>query len=174
MGIDSSFGLAFSKSQLAAGDNLAEGGTVFFSVADRDKPAGLEAAARFVAAGFTIAATIGTAQFLENAGVPVGTLVAKILTPENAGADAGEPNAVGVMDALELIRSGKVHLVVNTPRGRGPRRRGVHPASGPPVQGPARHDGRRRQGGRRRRPRAGRSPVYGHVAPGTPRGALTS
>ncbi len=126
MGIDSSFGLAFSKSQLAAGDNLAEGGTVFFSVADRDKPAGLEAAARFVAAGFTIAATIGTAQFLENAGVPVGTLVAKILTPENAGADAGEPNAVGVMDALELIRSGKVHLVVNTPRGRGPRADGAY------------------------------------------------
>ena len=38
MGIDATFGLAFSKSQLAAGDNLAEGGTVFFSVADRDKP----------------------------------------------------------------------------------------------------------------------------------------
>ncbi len=126
MGIDTSFGLAFAKSQLAAGDNLAEGGTVFFSVADRDKPAGLEAAARFVAAGFTIAATIGTAQYLENAGVPVGTLVAKILTPENVGADAGEPNAVGVMDALELIRSGKVHMVVNTPRGRGPRADGAY------------------------------------------------
>ena len=126
MGIDTSFGLAFAKSQLAAGDNLAEGGTVFFSVADRDKPAGLEAAARFVAAGFTIAATAGTAQYLEKAGVPVGTLVAKILTPENAGADAGEANAVGVVDALELIRSGKVHMVVNTPRGRGPRADGAY------------------------------------------------
>ena len=52
-------------------------------MADRDKPAGLEAAARFVAAGFTIAATAGTAQYLEQAGVPVGTLVAKVT-------DAGE------------------------------------------------------------------------------------
>ena len=82
MGIDATFGLAFSKSQLAAGDNLSEGGTVFFTVADRDKPAGLEAAARFVAAGFTIAATAGTAKYLEQAGVPVETLVAKVTSPE--------------------------------------------------------------------------------------------
>jgi carbamoyl-phosphate synthase large subunit len=131
MGIDSSFGLAFSKTQLAAGDNLAEGGAVFFSVADRDKAAGLEAAARFVAAGFTIAATTGTARYLEKAGVPVGTLVAKVLTPENVGADAGEPddpgpNPPGTVDAVELIRSGKVHLVVNTPRGRGSRADGAY------------------------------------------------
>ncbi len=126
MGIDSTFGLAFSKSQLAAGDNLADGGTVFFSVADRDKPAGLEAAARFVAAGFTIAATAGTADYLEKAGVPVGTLVAKVLTPENAAADAGERDVAGAVDAVELIRSGKVHLVVNTPRGRGSRADGAY------------------------------------------------
>jgi carbamoyl-phosphate synthase large subunit len=126
MGIDSTFGLAFSKSQLAAGDNLADGGTVFFSVADRDKPAGLEAAARFVAAGFTIAATAGTADYLEKAGVPVGTLVAKVLTPENAEADAGERDVAGAVDAVELIRSGKVHLVVNTPRGRGSRADGAY------------------------------------------------
>jgi carbamoyl-phosphate synthase large subunit len=126
MGIDSSFGLAFSKSQLAAGDNLSERGTVFFSVADRDKPAGLEAATRFVAAGFTIAATAGTAQYLERAGVPVGTLVAKVLTPENAAADAGERDVEGAVDAVELIRSGKVQLVVNTPRGRGSRADGAY------------------------------------------------
>jgi carbamoyl-phosphate synthase large subunit len=120
MGIDATFGLAFAKSQLAAGDNLADGGTVFFSVADRDKPAGLEAAARFVAAGFTIAATSGTAEYLEKAGVPVGTIVGKV-TP--GGAALGE--AVDVVDAVELIRSGKVQLVVNTPRGRGPRADGA-------------------------------------------------
>ena len=40
MGIDTTFGLAFAKSQAAAGDELPDGGTVFFSVADRDKPAG--------------------------------------------------------------------------------------------------------------------------------------
>jgi carbamoyl-phosphate synthase large subunit len=131
MGIDASFGLAFSKSQLAAGDKLADGGTVFFSVADRDKPAGLEAAVRFVSAGFTIAATTGTAHYLEQAGVPVGTVVAKLLTPEAGGTGAvggagdGRDMAGGV-DAVELIRSGKVHLVVNTPQGRGARADGAY------------------------------------------------
>jgi carbamoyl-phosphate synthase large subunit len=124
MGIDASFGLAFSKSQLAAGDNLSEGGTVFFTVADRDKPAGLEAAARFVAAGFTIAATAGTAKYLEQAGVPVETLVAKVTSPEGASTEVDD--AVDAVDAVELIRSGKVHLVVNTPRGRGPRADGAY------------------------------------------------
>jgi carbamoyl-phosphate synthase large subunit len=143
MGIDRTFGLAFAKSQLAAGDNLADGGTVFFSVADRDKPAGLEAAARFVAAGFTIAATSGTAEYLEKAGVPVGTIVGKVTAggagdmgsaagagsagsaPGRSGAPGSPGEAVDVVDAVELIRSGKVQLVVNTPRGRGPRADGA-------------------------------------------------
>jgi carbamoyl-phosphate synthase large subunit len=143
MGIDRTFGLAFAKSQLAAGDNLADGGTVFFSVADRDKPAGLEAAARFVAAGFTIAATSGTAQYLEKAGVPVGTIVGKVTAvgawPAGPAVQAGPAaqagglvapagalgEAVDAVDAVELIRSGKVQLVVNTPRGRGPRADGA-------------------------------------------------
>ena len=122
MGIDRTFGLAFAKSQLAAGDNLADGGTVFFSVADRDKPAGLEAAARFVAAGFTIAATSGTAEYLEKAGVPVGTIVGKVTADAGRGS-RGSPAAVGeavdAVDAVELIRSGKVQLVVNTPGAAG-------------------------------------------------------
>jgi len=130
MGIDRTFGLAFAKSQLAAGDDLADGGTVFFSVADRDKPAGLEAAARFVAAGFTIAATSGTAEYLEKAGVPVGTIVGKVTPGGDAGGPAGPVSgalseAVDIVDAVELIRSGKVQLVVNTPRGRGPRADGA-------------------------------------------------
>ncbi len=86
MGIDATFGLAFSKSQLAAGDNLADRGTVFFSVADRDKRAGLEAARRFVAAGFSIAATSGTADYLAEAGVPVETLVVKMTIAAQGGA----------------------------------------------------------------------------------------
>jgi carbamoyl-phosphate synthase large subunit len=146
MGIDVTFGLAFSKSQLAAGDNLAETGTVFFSVADRDKPAGLDAAARFVAAGFAIAATEGTADYLEKAGVPVSTRVAKVLVaepdnPQGRGAgtgarpsaagppgtgSGGRPSAAVTVDAVELIRSGRVQLVVNTPRGRGPRADGAY------------------------------------------------
>jgi carbamoyl-phosphate synthase large subunit len=114
MGIDATFGLAFAKSQIAAGDRLPEGGAVFFSLADRDKATGLAAAARFVELGFTLAATAGTAAFLESEGVPVETVVAKV--GEGSGADT----------ALELIASGKVQLVVNTPRGRGPRADGAY------------------------------------------------
>jgi carbamoyl-phosphate synthase large subunit len=121
MGIDATFGLAFAKSQMATGDNVAQTGTVFFSVADRDKAAGLDVAARFVAAGFSIAATSGTARYLEEAGIPVSTRVAKVAS-EGGVADAPE----GAVHAVELIRSGKVQLVVNTPRGRRPRSDGAH------------------------------------------------
>ena len=113
MGIDATFGLAFAKSQIAAGDRLPESGTVFLSLADRDKHAGLAAAVRFAELGFSLAATAGTAAFLEEHGVPVETVVAKV--GERAGTDA-----------VDLIASGKVELVVNTPRGRGPRADGAH------------------------------------------------
>ena len=133
MGIAATFGLAFAKSQLAAGDNLADGGTVFFSVADRDKPAGLQAAERFVAAGFSIAATSGTAAYLQHAGVPVATVVAKVAATATTSATTSSttwrrgPGGAGpAVDAVELIRSGQVQLVVNTPRGRGPRADGAY------------------------------------------------
>ncbi|HWG74766.1 MAG TPA: carbamoyl-phosphate synthase large subunit [Acidimicrobiales bacterium] len=113
MGIDASFGLAFAKSQAAAGDELPGAGTVFWSLADRDKDAGLRVAMRLVQLGFSIAATSGTAAHLRAAGVPVETVVAKV----------GEESGV---DAVELIRSGQVSMVVNTPRGRGPRADGAH------------------------------------------------
>jgi carbamoyl-phosphate synthase large subunit len=116
MGIGATFGLAFAKSQAAAGDPLPESGSVFLSLADRDKPAGLRAAVRFVELGFSLAATSGTAAYLEAHGVPVETIVAKV--SEDGDSDAG-------VDAVELIRSGKVQLVVNTPRGRGPRADGA-------------------------------------------------
>src|SRR6185295_20081187 len=54
MGIDRSFGLAFAKSQAAAGNRLPEHGTVFLSLADRDKAQGLAAARRFADLGFRI------------------------------------------------------------------------------------------------------------------------
>jgi carbamoyl-phosphate synthase large subunit len=108
MGIDGTFGLAFAKAQLAAGDRLPERGCVFMSLADRDKVVGLSAARAFHALGFSIAATHGTADALEAAGVPVAHRVAKV------GEHAGR-------DAVELIASGEVDLVVNSPRGRGPR-----------------------------------------------------
>ncbi len=117
MGIDSAFGLAFAKSQLAAGDRLPADGTVFWSLADRDKEAGLAVAVRLVQLGFSIAATSGTAAYLEAAGVPVATVVAKL--GDGGGGTAG-------VDAVALIRSGGVRMVVNTPRGRGARADGAH------------------------------------------------
>jgi carbamoyl-phosphate synthase large subunit len=114
MGVDLTFGLAFAKSQMAAGTRLPDAGTVFLSLADRDKPAGLELAQAFVAMGFSIAATLGTAGYLRSQGVEVDTLVAKV----------GEEGVAS--DAVELIAQGKVQLVVNTPRGLGPRADGQH------------------------------------------------
>jgi carbamoyl-phosphate synthase large subunit len=117
MGIDATFGWAFAKSQTAAGDDLPAAGTVFLTLADRDKPAGLAVARRFVQLGFSLAATEGTAKALEAAGLPVATVVAKV------GDARGDGQRV---DAVELIRSKQVDLVVNTPRGRGPRADGAH------------------------------------------------
>ena len=114
MGVDVTFGLAFAKSQMAAGTRLPESGTVFLSLADRDKPAGLEVARSFLGLGFSIAATLGTAGYLRSNGVEVDTLVAKV----------GEEGVAS--DAVDLLAQGKVQLVINTPRGLGPRADGQH------------------------------------------------
>src|SRR5581483_9443968 len=113
MGIDRTFGVAFAKSQAAVGSKLPDRGSVFLSLADRDKPGGLTAARRFADLGFTLVATAGTAAACEAEGIPVGAVVAK------------RGDEVGI-DAVDLIASGKVNLVVNTPRGRGPRADGAH------------------------------------------------
>jgi carbamoyl-phosphate synthase large subunit len=113
MGVDTTFGLAFAKSQMAAGTGLPRSGTVFLSLTDRDKPAGLEVARSFAVLGFSLAATLGTAGYLRDHGVTVDTLVAKV----------GEEGLAA--DAVELIAGGKVQLVVNTPRGQGSRADGV-------------------------------------------------
>ncbi len=120
MGIDATFGLAFAKSQAAAGDELPSSGTIFFSLADRDKPAGVNVARRFVQLGFSIAATAGTGEYFESEGVPVESLVAKV------SIDGGGPDRPDGLDAISLLRDGKVNLVVNTPRGRGPRADGAY------------------------------------------------
>ena len=113
MGIDLTFGLAFAKSQLASGTNLPTSGMVFLSLADRDKKVGVKTAERFRELGFSIAATSGTADYLIRNGIEVATIVAKL----------GEPDG---QDAVDLIESGEVVLVVNSPRGRGPRADGAH------------------------------------------------
>jgi carbamoyl-phosphate synthase large subunit len=114
MGIDRTFGLAFAKSQMAAGSRLPSEGTVFFSLADRDKAGGLDVARSLLEQGFALAATLGTAGFLRDQGLDVAHLVAKV----------GEGSLAG--DAVEMIRDGQIQLVINTPRGRGPRADGAH------------------------------------------------
>ena len=126
MGIDSSVGMAFAKSQLAAGDRLPSRGTVFLSLADRDKAVGLRAARRFAELGFGIVATEGTAAHLRSNGVEVGRVVAKLQRPEGAEDPAPTGDGDGTVDGVELIASGQVDLVVNSPRGRGPRADGAH------------------------------------------------
>ncbi|MGD0439531.1 MAG: carbamoyl-phosphate synthase large subunit, partial [Acidimicrobiales bacterium] len=112
MGIGTTFGLAFAKSQIAAGNRLPSEGTVLLSLAERDKPAGLEAARAFAELGFELVATSGTAAFMESKGLPIGTVVGRV-------------DEIGAANAVELISSGRVQLVVNTPRGRGSRADGV-------------------------------------------------
>jgi carbamoyl-phosphate synthase large subunit len=115
MGIDLTPGLAFVKSQLSAGTRLPEAGTIFMSLADRDKAVGIAAAKGFRELGFELAATSGTAEALRAEGIEVSIDVAKL----------GDAEAEGV-DAVSLIRDGKVQMVVNSPRGRGPRADGEH------------------------------------------------
>ena len=121
MGIDLTTGLAFTKSQIAAGGALPESGTVFLSLADRDKEVGLEAARGFVDLGLDLVATSGTAAHLLADGLEVETVVAKL----------GEEGT----DAVELVSSGSVQLVVNSPRGRGPRADGEHIRAAAGAQG---------------------------------------
>jgi carbamoyl-phosphate synthase large subunit len=122
MGIDRTFGLAFAKSQLAAGARLPEGGTAFLSLADRDKPSGVAAAKRFAELGFSLVATPGTAAALEEAGLTVAEVVGKV-------------SEGSTTTAVDLLGGGKIDLVVNTPRGRGPR------ADGDYIRSAAAHHG---------------------------------
>jgi carbamoyl-phosphate synthase large subunit len=123
MGIDVTFGLAFAKSQIAAGDKLPEGGGVFLSLADRDKAGGLVAARRFAELGFSLIATSGTAAYLEAHGISVEKVLGKL------GDGDGDETAV------DLIAAGKVQLVVNTPRGSGPRADGAYIRSAAAAKG---------------------------------------
>ncbi len=125
MGIDISFPLAFLKSQLGAGTRLPHSGTVFLSLADRDKDAGAELAQGFQSLGYKICATQGTAEYLMRSGVDIDLEVAKV---SEEGSVSKRDFALrefdgvdGRVDAVRLISSGEVSLVINTPRGSGPR-----------------------------------------------------
>jgi carbamoyl-phosphate synthase large subunit len=107
MGVGSSFGEAFVKSQLAAGVRLPRSGKAFISVRNDDKAAAVEVARNLVGVGFTLIATRGTAAALAAAGLPV--------TPVNKVAE-GRPHIV------DMLKNGEVKLIVNTVE---PRRQAV-------------------------------------------------
>ncbi|MBI3990683.1 MAG: carbamoyl-phosphate synthase large subunit [Candidatus Omnitrophica bacterium] len=106
MGIDADFGSAYIKSQIAAGQNLPRKGNVFISVRDKDKQAVVFVAKKLHGLGFNIYATSGTAAALEKNGIKV-KLLPRITE--------GRPNI------LDLMKDGKIQLVINTPSGRIPR-----------------------------------------------------
>ena len=106
MGISESFFIAFAKSQVAAGTVLPTGGKVFISVAERAKQHVVKLARRLEQMGFELLATRGTAQRLEQAGIPVQALM-KI--------QQGHPNVV------DFMIDGNLQLVINTPSGKGAR-----------------------------------------------------
>ncbi|MDO5661680.1 MAG: carbamoyl-phosphate synthase large subunit, partial [Brachybacterium sp.] len=109
MGLDRTFPRAFAKSQLAiAGQGLPTSGTVFVSVADRDKRGVVLPAERLSTLGFEILATSGTAEVLDRSGVPC-TLARKV-------SEQGEGRSI-----VDLIEDGEVDLVLNTPTGQSAR-----------------------------------------------------
>jgi carbamoyl-phosphate synthase large subunit len=110
MGIDRNFGLAFAKAESSAGVRLPVKGTVFISVANRDKRSVIFPAKRLFDLGFHLLATKGTAQVLRRAGVEVEE-VAKVSAPAN-------PNERNV---AERIADGSIDMIFNTPFGRGAR-----------------------------------------------------
>ena len=119
MGIDADPGAALAKAMVAAGHALPTSGTVFVSVANRDKRAVVFPAKRLADLGFALIATTGTAGVLRRAGIPVET-VAKVSEAPEGAPDRDRGNVA------ELIRAGRVDLVINTPFGRGPRTDGYH------------------------------------------------
>jgi len=110
MGIDRSFGRAFVKAQIAAGTVLPESGTVFLSLANSDKPAGLVVAKRLRELGYEIAATTGTAAYLKKFGQPVDRVIGKV-------SEVSGSNSNSMENAVDLITRGEIGFVVNTPQG---------------------------------------------------------
>jgi carbamoyl-phosphate synthase large subunit len=102
IGLDTSFPIAFAKSQLGGGTKVPRKGTVFVSVRDRDKPRVVETMRLLASLGFKVRATGGTARFLESAGVEAQR-VNKV--------SEGRPHVV------DLIKNGGIQLVLNTTEG---------------------------------------------------------
>jgi len=103
MGIDSTFGVAYAKSQIAAGQKLPQKGNVFISVKNQDKRNIVFIAKKLADLGFKIMATSGTADALIRNDIEV-EILPKLLE--------GRPNII------DLIKDGKVDLIINTPAGK--------------------------------------------------------
>jgi carbamoyl-phosphate synthase large subunit len=103
MGWADSFGLAFAKAQVSADGSLPLEGRVVVTVHDRDKPAAIPIVRRFHELGFDIVATEGTARYLRGRGVPCDAVL-KV--------HEGRPNI------LDLLLSGDIQLLLNTPLGK--------------------------------------------------------
>jgi carbamoyl-phosphate synthase large subunit len=106
MGLDADLGVAYAKSQMAAGAALPLGGKVFISVSDAHKKHVAAVAKQFADLGFEIVATVGTAGVLERAGLKVQRIV-KLME--------GRPNVI------DLLKNKEIQLVINTPSGAVPR-----------------------------------------------------
>jgi carbamoyl-phosphate synthase large subunit len=103
MGVARTFGEAFAKAQLAAGQKLPRKGTIFISVNDHDKRHVLPLARELSQMGFTLLATRGTLAALSGAGIRAEAVYK---------ANEGRPNII------DLIKTGRVDLIINTPLGR--------------------------------------------------------
>lgn len=104
MGMDVNFPIAFAKAQAGAYGGLPSSGTVFISVADRDKRNIILPALRFSQLGFNIVATEGTAEILQRNGIPA-TIIGKV------------SSKLGDDTIVELINRNEVDIVINTPSG---------------------------------------------------------
>src|SRR5699024_7844821 len=111
MGYDVDFPLAFAKSQAAAFGGLPTSGTVFVSVADRDKRSLTMPASRLNELGFTLLATAGTASVLHRNGIP-----AQVVRKASDG-----PGPHGEPTVIDLINDGTIDMVINTPGSKGAR-----------------------------------------------------
>jgi carbamoyl-phosphate synthase large subunit len=106
MGVGTSFALAYAAARRATGRSLPAGGTVFVSLRDRDKRAGMAIGRQLTDLGFRVVATEGTARALSSAGVEA-RVVHRV--------SEGRPNVV------DLLKNGEITMVIYTPSGRAPR-----------------------------------------------------
>jgi len=111
MGIAASFGEAYAKSQISSFGPLPKSGTVFISLADKDKAMGIKPAQDLIKLGFQLLATDGTAQFLRSNGVDTVTV----------RKNSQGTGPMGEKTIVDILNGGGINLVINTPVGRGTR-----------------------------------------------------